>query len=92
MTGESLLKKQNPIVAHLSGFFNVRSMSVSFMKSGFCVMCRRNGMRYNVLITYLTDVTSQPLATAYLQIRDPKKPLPPQTISFLAAADMATVG
>lgn len=34
-------------------------------------------------------MTSQPLATAYLQIREPKKPLPPQTMSFLAAADMA---
>jgi hypothetical protein len=37
---------------------------------------------------YLIDVTSQPLATAYLQMREPKKPLPPQTMSFLAAADM----
>lgn len=31
------------------------------------------------------DVTSQPRATAYLQIREPRKPLPPQTTSFLAA-------
>ena len=40
---------------------------------------------------YLMDVTSQPRATAYLQIREPRKPLPPQTTSFLAA-DMAGKG
>lgn len=31
------------------------------------------------------DVTSQPRATAYLQILEPRKPLPPQTTSFFAA-------
>jgi hypothetical protein len=31
-------------------------------------------------------VTSQPLATADLHIREPKKPLPPQTTIFLAVA------
>lgn len=36
--------------------------------------------------TNLMDVTSQPRATAYLQIREPRKPLPPQTTSFFAAA------
>jgi len=30
------------------------------------------------------DVTSQPRATADLHIRDPKKPLPPQTTSLFA--------
>lgn len=32
------------------------------------------------------EVTSQPRATANLQMREPRKPLPPQTTSFLAAA------
>lgn len=32
------------------------------------------------------DVTSQPRATACLQIREPRKPLPPQTTSFFAVA------
>ena len=36
--------------------------------------------------TNLMDVTSQPRATAYLQLREPRKPLPPQTTSFFAAA------
>lgn len=36
-------------------------------------------------MVYLMDVTSQPLATANLQMREPKKPLPPQTTIFLAA-------
>lgn len=40
---------------------------------------------------YLIDVTSQPLATAYLQILDPRKPLPPQTTSFLVTADVDMV-
>jgi hypothetical protein len=31
------------------------------------------------LTAYLIDVTSQPLATADLQIRDPRKPFPPAT-------------
>lgn len=35
---------------------------------------------------YLIDVTSQPLATAYLHILEPRNPLPPQTIIFFAAA------
>lgn len=34
---------------------------------------------------YLIDVTSQPLATAYLHILEPRNPLPPHTIIFLAA-------
>lgn len=33
----------------------------------------------------LIDVTFQPRATAYLQIRDPRKPFPPHTTSFFAA-------
>lgn len=38
---------------------------------------------------YLIEVTSQPLATADLQMRDPRNPLPPATtIFFLAACDM----
>lgn len=35
--------------------------------------------------SYLIDVTSHPRATACLQIRDPKKPVPPQTTSFFKA-------
>lgn len=39
--------------------------------------------------TYLMDVTSHPLATAYLQMREPRKPLPPHTIIlFVALADI----
>jgi hypothetical protein len=34
----------------------------------------------------LIEVTSQPLATADLHIREPKNPFPPQTTIFLAAA------
>jgi hypothetical protein len=33
-------------------------------------------------VAYLIDVTSQPRATADLQIRDPKKPFPPATTMF----------
>ena len=36
--------------------------------------------------TYLIDVTSHPLATADLQILEPRNPLPPQTIIFFALA------
>lgn len=36
--------------------------------------------------TYLMLVTSQSRATAALQMRLPRKPLPPQTTSFLLAA------
>jgi hypothetical protein len=35
---------------------------------------------------YLMDVTSHPLATADLHIRDPKNPFPPATTSFLLTA------
>ena len=35
---------------------------------------------------YLIDVTSQPLATANLQILEPRKPFPPQTTIFFAMA------
>ena len=35
--------------------------------------------------TYLMDRTSQPLPTACLQIRDPRNPFPPHTMSLLAA-------
>lgn len=43
-------------------------------------------------MVYLMEVTSQPLATANLQMREPKKPLPPQTTIFLAAdLDMANL-
>lgn len=39
---------------------------------------------------YLIDVTSHPRATADLQMREPRKPLPPATTSFfLAAPDAA---
>ena len=38
------------------------------------------------------DVTSQPRPTAYLQIREPRKPFPPQTMSFLAADMMDELG
>lgn len=37
-------------------------------------------------VTNLIDVTSQPLATADLHIREPRKPLPPHTTIFLAVA------
>lgn len=37
-------------------------------------------------VRYLIDVTSQPLATADLQIREPRKPFPPHTTSFFAVA------
>lgn len=37
----------------------------------------------------LMDVTSHPLLTAALHIRDPRKPLPPQTTRRLAADMMA---
>lgn len=37
-------------------------------------------------ISYLIDVTSQPLATADLHILEPKNPLPPQTTIRFAAA------
>jgi hypothetical protein len=37
-------------------------------------------------VTYLTDVTSQFLATAALHILDPRKPLPPKTTIRLVAA------
>lgn len=33
----------------------------------------------------LMDVTSHPLATAYLHILEPTKPFPPQTTIFFAA-------
>lgn len=36
--------------------------------------------------THLIDVTSHPLATAYLHILEPRKPFPPQTMIFFAAA------
>lgn len=39
-------------------------------------------------IWYLIDVTSHPLWTAAWQILDPRKPLPPATMSFFAADDM----
>jgi hypothetical protein len=43
-----------------------------------------------MVVIYLMEVTSQPRATANLQIREPRKPLPPQTTIFLAADfDMA---
>lgn len=35
---------------------------------------------------YLIEVTSQPLATAALQMREPRKPFPPATTNFLFAA------
>jgi hypothetical protein len=38
---------------------------------------------------YLIEVTSQPRATADLQMREPKKPLPPATTSFFLAAPEA---
>jgi hypothetical protein len=41
---------------------------------------------------YLIEVTSQPLATAYLHIREPRKPFPPHTTSRLEAADIARRG
>lgn len=37
-------------------------------------------------VKYLIEVTSQPLATADLQILDPRKPLPPATTSFFLTA------
>jgi hypothetical protein len=41
---------------------------------------------FDHFLTNLIDVTSQPLATADLHIREPRKPLPPQTTIFLAVA------
>lgn len=43
--------------------------------------------RYN----HLMDVTSQPRATAFLQIRDPMNPFPPQTMIFDTFCDMLCV-
>jgi hypothetical protein len=44
------------------------------------------------LLTYLMEITSQLRATAALQMRLPRKPLPPQTTSFrFAEADAAEV-
>lgn len=40
----------------------------------------------NVFCTNLIDMTSHPLATAYLHILEPMNPLPPHTMIFLAAA------
>ena len=40
---------------------------------------------------YLIDVTSHPLFTAALHILDPRKPLPPQTTSFLEADILGVV-
>lgn len=37
-----------------------------------------------MLAIYLIEVTSHPLSTPYLHILDPKNPLPPHTMSFLA--------
>lgn len=34
--------------------------------------------------SYLIEVTCQPRATAYLQIREPRKPFPPQTMMRFA--------
>ena len=45
------------------------------------VWVRRGGERE----VNLMEVTSQPLLTAALHIREPRKPLPPQTTSRLAA-------
>ena len=36
-------------------------------------------MKRIILLWYLIEVTSHPLATADLQIREPRKPLPPAT-------------
>jgi hypothetical protein len=38
--------------------------------------------------THLIDVTSHPLATAYLHILEPRNPFPPQTTSLFTAADI----
>lgn len=38
--------------------------------------------------THLIDVTSQPLATAYLHILEPRNPFPPQTTSLLTEVAM----
>ena len=69
------MRRQSPIVARPIGCEGL----VFLMKIG----------RWRV--TCLIEVTSHPRATAYLQIREPRKPLPPQTMSFLAAADIAMV-
>lgn len=37
------------------------------------------------------DVTSQPRATANLQIRDPRKPFPPQMTTFLTELEVDAV-
>ena len=41
--------------------------------------------------TYLIEVTSHPLATAYLHILLPRKPLPPQTTSFFVGVAIFVV-
>jgi len=39
----------------------------------------QTGVKRRPLTTHLTDVTSQPLATADLQMREPRNPFPPAT-------------
>ena len=47
---------------------------------------------WNGEMLYLMDVTSQPLATADLHIRDPRKPLPPATTTrFLTDCDISQI-
>lgn len=47
---------------------------------------------HSTLMAWLTDLretTSQPRATAYLHILDPRNPFPPATTIFLRAAEAA---
>lgn len=44
------------------------------------------GLQQRVEKLYLMEVTSQPLVTADLQMRDPRNPFPPATTIFLFAA------
>lgn len=58
------------------------SRSISDTNSGY-EFCFRGE------VAHLIDVTSQPLATAYLQMREPRNPFPPHTtILFDALADI----
>jgi hypothetical protein len=49
----------------------------------------QTGVKRRIRKTYLIDVTSQPLATADLQMRDPRNPFPPATtMLFLTLLDI----
>lgn len=66
----------------------VRIRMASWVRRSDCctVVNTRTAMALLYQIAYLIDTTSQSLATAALQIRLPRNPLPPHTTSFFFAA------